>query len=69
MARRMIAPLAPGITLQPGYVVRVVALDPTTGDPVAGVEVSGVSMQVDAAGPDDEPIKVDPFHPLYFYAA
>ena len=47
MAQRLIAPLAPGIVLQPGYIVKLVALNPATGAAVNGVVVSNVSMQVD----------------------
>src|SRR5438034_25421 len=45
MARRLIAGLAPGIELQGDYVVRLVAIDPSTGAAVAGVVVCEVTIQ------------------------
>jgi hypothetical protein len=46
MAKPLIAGLAPQLVCAPGYVVRVTALDPTTGATVAGVIVSDVALQV-----------------------
>lgn len=62
MARRAIAPLAPGIALQPGYVVRVTAISPTTGATVAGVTVSDVAMQAYAqeSAPAGKPVRLIP---------
>jgi hypothetical protein len=62
MARRAIAPLAPDVTLQPGYVVRVTALNPTTGALVAGVVVSDVRMQAYAqeSAPPSKPVRLIP---------
>jgi hypothetical protein len=68
MARRAIAPLAPGVTLQPGYVVRVTALNPTTGALVAGVTVSDVRMQAETvSSPAAEP-EPEKFVPLFSYS-
>jgi len=68
MAQRLIAPLAPGIELQPGYTVRLAALDPTTGAAVNGVTVSSVSMQVDVSEADTGTDgKDDLTAPLFMY--
>ena len=69
MARPLNAPLAPGIQLTGGYVVNLIAVDPTTGNAVSGVVVSNVSMQVDAAEQDTfvEPLAV--VEPLFTYGS
>lgn len=48
--------LAPNIVCVGGYIIRVTALNATTGAVVSGVTVSGVSLQVDA----DEPVEESP---------
>ena len=61
------APMTAGLpvdcTLSAGYVVRLVAIDPTTGAAVAGVQLSDVSFFVTdleagggATGPDNTPL-------------
>lgn len=45
-AAPLIAGLPPDCELQSGYVVRLVALDPSTGATVAGVTLSDVSLFV-----------------------
>lgn len=67
MARRAIAPLAPGITLQPGYIVRVTAIHPTTGATVAGVTVSAVTMQAETIVSSAADVEPDRFIPLFGY--
>jgi hypothetical protein len=63
-----IAPLAPGIVLSGGYVVKLIAVDPTTGSAVSGVVVSNVSMQVSTADPpEDLPPPTAPVPPLFVY--
>lgn len=47
MAQPLIVPLPPGLELWGDCVVRVTALDPTTGAEVAGVQVSNVTLEVD----------------------
>lgn len=47
MAQRIQAPLPPDQGLWAGCVVRVTAVDPTTGVAVAGVVVSDVSIAVE----------------------
>lgn len=37
--------LPPGLTLSDGWTIRVTALDPATGNPVAGVQVTDVMIQ------------------------
>ena len=66
MARPLIAPLAPGIALFPGYTVKLIAVDGTTGVAVGGVVVSNVSMQVDKEEPEDTST-VPIVAPLYTY--
>lgn len=66
MARPLIAPLAPNIVLTSGYVVNLIAVDPTTGAAVSGVVVENVSMQVNTA--DQEDTSTSPVvAPLYSY--
>lgn len=46
MPQPLIAGLPPDCQLQAGYIVRVTALDPTTGASVGGVTLSDVSLFV-----------------------
>lgn len=46
MAQPLRIPLPPSIDLWGGCIVRVTALDPATGDVVAGVDVQNVTLQV-----------------------
>jgi hypothetical protein len=46
------APLSPFFSLTNGYIVRVSAVDPTTGATVAAVVASDVSIAVDQADAD-----------------
>jgi hypothetical protein len=50
MAQPLIVPLPPGLDLGGGTEIRVTALDPTTGNTVAGVNVSNVTLEVDEIG-------------------
>ena len=47
MALPLVVTLPPNIHLSGGCVVRVAALDPTSGAVVTGVNISDVSLQVD----------------------
>lgn len=68
MARKMIGALAPGIELTGDYIVRITALDPASGLVVADVNVTNVSMQVDAETADaGSDVKLLP--PLYAHEA
>lgn len=58
--------LAPNIVCVGGYVIRVTALNATTGAVVSGVTVSGVSLQVDSPTPI-EPVALPPLPPLVAY--
>lgn len=46
MAQPLILPLPPNIDLWDSCVIRVTALNPTTGDVVSGVTVSQVNLEV-----------------------
>jgi hypothetical protein len=46
MSQPFIQPLPPDLSLYAGCVVRVTAIDPSTGNTVAGVTVSNVSLFV-----------------------
>ena len=50
MAQPFDIALPPDILLSGGYTVRVTAIDPTTGNTVAGVNVSDVTLQVEDLG-------------------
>lgn len=69
MARRVIAPLAPELELSGGYVVRLVALDPTTGAAISGVAVSGVTMQVVKESAPEPPRTFSVIPPLLTWRA
>jgi len=45
-AEPLIAGLPPDCELSAGYVIRIVALDPTTGATVSGVSLSDISLFV-----------------------
>lgn len=53
MAQPLTAGLPPDLDLDAGYVVRVTALNPTTGAPVAGVTLQNVSILVRSTGIGD----------------
>jgi hypothetical protein len=44
MAEELIAGLPPDLELAGGYIIRLAAVDPTTGAAVSGVKVSDVSV-------------------------
>lgn len=46
MAQPLVAGLPPSLALSSGYVIRLTALDPTTGAAVSGVRVTDVSYFV-----------------------
>lgn len=50
MAQPFDVALPPDLLLAGGYKVRVTAIDPTTGNTVAGVNVSNVTLQVEDLG-------------------
>ena len=60
-------PLAPDISCVGGYIVRLTALDATTGATVAGVVVSSVSMQVDTSDEPVEPEAIDVTPPVLLH--
>lgn len=45
MAQPLIVTLPPNLDLWPGCIIRVTAVDPTTGATVAGVTVSNISIE------------------------
>jgi hypothetical protein len=51
MAQPLVVSLPPGLDLWGGCIIRVTAVDPTTGAGVAGVEVSNISFE----GTSDDP--------------
>jgi len=56
MAQKVSAQMPPDMDLEFTYTIELAALDPTTGNPVAGVVVSNAYMLVDqvSAGSADE---------------
>lgn len=50
MAQPLTVALPPGLELSSGYIIRVTAVSPTTGNTVAGVNVSDVTFQVGDEG-------------------
>lgn len=45
MAAPLDAPIPPGLALSGGYTIRFTALDPTSGDEVTDVVISGATVQ------------------------
>jgi hypothetical protein len=52
MAQPLVISLPPGLDLWPGCIIRVTAVDPTTGAGVGGVRVSHISFE----GTSDTPL-------------
>lgn len=61
MPQPLTVALPPNLELWGACVVRVTALDATTGDSVAGVTVSDVTLQVDQTAGDDSDLSFGPF--------
>ena len=57
MAQPLTVALPPTIDLWDGCIIRVTALDPTTGDTVSGVKVSNVTLHIDGTPVDLELVK------------
>lgn len=53
MARPLTVSLPPNLELWGGCLIRVTALDAATGDEVAGVAISNVTLEVDNTGGTD----------------
>ena len=58
MAAPQIVSLPPFFTLASGMIVRVTAVDPATNATVAGVSISGVSIDVDTPDPTPPPLEL-----------
>lgn len=67
MAQPLTTGIAPDIELSGGYILRLTALDPTTGAVVSGVIVSGVAIQVETEEEPEAPPKLPPLTPLFIY--
>ena len=61
MAQPLTLPLPPDLILWDGCKVRVTALDPTTGNTVAGVNVSTVALEVELLSGSDDALNFGPF--------
>jgi hypothetical protein len=62
MAQPFIQPLPPDLSLYAGCVIRVTAIDPTTGNTVAGVVLNNVSLFVtNLVGGSNDALAVGPF--------
>lgn len=62
MPQPLIAGLPPGLDLPAGYVVRVTALDPSSGAAVTGVTVSNFALYVrNLVGTDSTDLQSGPF--------
>ena len=61
MAEAVKAALPPGLSLSDGWVLRVTAIDPTTGNTVSGVQVSNVSIQARSLTGDAGALESGPF--------
>jgi hypothetical protein len=67
MAQKLTAALPPDLDLPANFIVRVSALDPTTGALVSGVNVSNVAIVADSLTPDtaDTATALVPVAPLW----
>jgi hypothetical protein len=66
MAQKLTASMPENMDLDGTYTVRWAALDPTTGDDVAGVVISNASMLVRQVSPGSfDDLSADNFVPLY----
>ena len=54
MAQKLTGPMAEGLVIGDGYIVRFAAVDPTTGANVAGVVVSAVDVDAEDQGSGNE---------------
>lgn len=61
MAQPLIVALPPGLELWGGCTVSVAALDPSTGAPVAGVNVANVTLEVEVTEGSEADLEVGPF--------
>lgn len=61
MAKPLIVPLPPNLHLWGGCVVRVTALDASTGNEVSGVQVSNITLEVDQTEGDLDALSFGPF--------
>lgn len=62
MAAPVIAGMPPSLDLDAGWQITLEALDPTTGNPVAGVTVANVSLMVrNLGGGAADQLAVGPF--------
>lgn len=65
MSKPLLVPLPADLELDDTYVIRVTALDPTTGDVVSGVNVADVTLIVDdLAGAAGGSLASDTFAPV-----
>ena len=61
------AGLAPNLILSGGYVLRLTALNPSTGATVSGVQVGSVSAQVDMGDTTPDTGVAAPVDPIFAY--
>ena len=61
MAQPLTVALPPNLVLWAGCTIRVTALDPTTGNTVAGVTVSDVSLECDQLSGTTDALAFGPF--------
>ncbi len=52
MAQPLTAPFPPGLVLSDGWIVRIAAVNPTTGAAVAGVDITEALITVDNLSAD-----------------
>ena len=61
MSQPLTVALPPGLALWGDCEIRVTALNPTTGNEVAGVQVSNVTLEVDQTVGSEADLKFGPF--------
>ena len=61
MAQPLTVAFPPGLVLWAGCTIRVTALDPATGNTVAGVTVSNVSLECDQLAGSTNALDFGPF--------
>ena len=61
MAQPLTVALPPSLELWGGCTIGVAALDPTTGAPVSGVDVSNVTIEVELTSGSEADLESGPF--------
>ena len=65
MPKNLVVPLTPGLILEGNYTLRLTALDPTTGNTVAGVKITNGALLATDFGPTTDQQPTQPLGPIF----